>query len=474
MAGDGLFEDLPEARAPEATESGGRARLREPERDRVELHVFDLDRLISRDHPVRVIWAYVERLDLSGLEAGIKAREGRPGHPPIAPRLLVALWLYATSEGVGSARALARLCTCHDVYRWLVGGVSVNHHTLSDFRVAQPDLLDRLLTENVAALAAAGLITLDTLAQDGLRVRAAAGASSFRRRGTLEKHLKRAGEVVERLKQELHDDPDASNRRIRAAAERAAREREARLTRALEQHAAVEAQKQNRQEERSKNEARRRRRKAQPPQGRGTGPAPDEPSDPPQAPPEKATRVSTTDPEVRVIKMPDGGFRPAWNMQIASAVEQQIVVAVDVTANGSDRGLARPMLEEIRRRFARLPCRHLADGGFTTAADIEWTAGEGVLLHCPPTFTKHGTDPYAPRSKDGPGVAAWRQRMKSQPGKERYQRRSLIECVNARARGSTLDQITVRGRDKALILLRWFALANNILQGHRLASLALA
>lgn len=467
MAGGGLFEDLPEALGPEAIESGGPVRLREPERDRIELRAFDLDSLIGRDHPVRVIWAYVERLDLSELEIGIKAREGRPGHPPIAPRLLLALWLYATSEGVGSARALARLCTCHDAYRWLVGGVSVNHHTLSDFRVAQPEFLDRLLTENVAALAATGLITLDTLAQDGLRVRAAAGASSFRRGGTLKKHLTRAGELVERLKQELHDDPDASNRRIQAAAERAAREREARLTRALEQHAALEAQKRKRQDERAKNEARKRRRKGLRPRRGASKP-------PSQALPEKETRVSTTDPEVRVIKMPDGGFRPAWNMQIASAVEQQIIVAVDVTANGSDRGLVRPMLEAIRRRFARLPSRHLADGGFTTAADIEWTAGEGVLLHCPPTFTKHGTDPYAPRSKDGPGVAAWRRRMKSQPAKERYKRRSLIECVNARARRSTLDQITVRGRDKALILLRWFALTNNILQGHRLASLASA
>jgi len=457
MAEDGLFEDLPEQRAGGPREIGGRPRLRVPVRDQVELRAVDLESLVAADHPVRVIWAYVEQLDLSELEMRIKAREGHPGHPPIAPRLLVALWLYATSEGVGSARALARLCESHDAFRWLAGGVSVNPHTLSDFRVAYPALLDRLLSENVAALAVAGLIDLDTLAQDGLRVRAAAGASSFRRRRTLEKQLKRAGRVVARLKQELQDDPDASNRRLQAAGERAAREREARVAKALAGLAALEKQKQ---------EAAARTPKP----GKPDDPPPGQPADKPA----RELRVSTTDPEVRVLKMSDGGFRPGWNMQIASAVEQQIIVEVDVSSSGSDRGLARPMLEAIRRRLGRLPRRHLADGGFTTAADIEWAQREGVALHCPPTRTKHRTDPFKPRAKDGPGVAVWRRRMKSPAGKGRYKRRAICECINGRARRYGLHQITVRGRDKALSLLRWFALANNILQGHRLACLATA
>ncbi len=426
--------------APAAEARVGRPRLREPVRDQIELRAVDLDSIIGADHPVRIIWAYVERLDLSALESRIKAREGHPGHPPIAPRLLLALWLYATSDGVGSARALERLCESHDAYRWLVGGVSVNYHTLSAFRVDHPDLLDDLLVKNVAALAAAGLIDLDTLAQDGIRVRAAAGAGSFRRRGTVEKHLKRARRVVERLRRELADDPDASNRRIKAARDRAAQERAARAAAALDQLAAVEAQ---------------RKRRAK--------------SNPKETAKQKEPRVSTTDPEARVIKMPDGGFRPAWNMQIASAVEQQIVVAVDVTASGSDRGLIRPMLEAIGRRLGRLPRRYLADGGFTKGADIEWAAGARVAVHCPPPRSKHKTDPFAPRPADGPGIAAWRRRMRGPTGKARYKRRSIAECLNARGRKWTLDQITVRGRDKALSALRWFALANNILQGHRLA-----
>lgn len=443
MGRDGLFEDLPEVMVPERGESGGRPRLREPVRDQIELRAVELDGIIGADHPARIIWAYVERLELGALEARVKAREGHPGHPPIAPRLLLALWLYATSDGVGSARALARLCGSHDAYRWLVGGVSVNHHTLGEFRTAHAELLDELLAENVAALAAAGLIDLETLAQDGLRVRAAAGAGSFRRRAAVETHLERARRVVARLKHELDADPDAANRRITAARERAARERESRVASALDRLAAIEAQRKRRAKTNAKETAK-----------------------------QKEPRVSTTDPEARVIKMPDGGFRPGWNMQIASAAEQQIVVSVAVSASGSDRGLMRPMLEAVQRRLGHLPRRHLADGGFTKGEDIEWAAGLGVAVHCPPIKTRHKSDPFAPRPDDGPGVAAWRRRMKSPAGKARYRRRAIAECLNARGRTHGLRQITVRGLAKARAVLLWFALANNILQGHRLAHAA--
>lgn len=216
MGGDELFEGLPEMTAP-ARQVSGAPRLREPVRDQLELRSVDLDGLIAADHPVRTVWAYVERLDLRVLEEQIKAREGRPGHPPASPRLLLALWLYATSDGVGSARALARLCESHDAYRWLCGGVSVNYHTLADFRTAHPGLLDDLLTRSVAALAAAGAIDLDTMAQDGVRVRASAGAGSFRRRQSLHKCLKKAHRLVAQLRAELDDDPAASNRRLKAA-----------------------------------------------------------------------------------------------------------------------------------------------------------------------------------------------------------------------------------------------------------------
>ena len=441
MGKDGLFEDLPETGVVGVVGKGGRVRLREPVRDQIELRAVDIDSLIGSDHPARVIWAYVEELDLSVLEDRIKAREGVPGHPPASPRLLLALWLYATTDGVGSARALERLCSSHDAYRWLCGGVSVNHHTLGDFRVENPAFLDELLARNVAALAQAGEIDLDVVAQDGMRVRAAAGAGSFRRRGTLEKRLEQARRLVGKLRREVDDDPDASNRRIKAARARAARERVARVGQALKELEKVEA-------------GRARRAK--------TNKA--------EVAKQKKPRVSTTDPEARVIKMADGGFRPGYNMQIATAVESQIIVGVDVTASGSDRGLMRPMIEQIGIRHEHRPRRYLADGGFTKNDDIEWAAQAGILVHCPPIKNKHRTDPLAPRATDKPGVAAWRRRMKSPAGKAQYKRRVLTECVHARARQWNLRQITVRGRDKARAILLWFALANNILQGHRLTS----
>src|ERR1700730_7218346 len=207
MAGDELFDALPDQHALERP--AGEPRLREPQRDQIELRAMDIDSLLGEDHAARLIWAYVEQVDLRELEDAIKARDGLPGHPAITPRLLLALWLYATSEGVGSARALDRLCASHDAYRWLCGGVSVNYHTLSDFRVGHGALLDRLLTQNVAALIAAGLIDLNKLAQDGVRVRAAAGAKSFRRRKTIEAHLAQASDLVEQLKREVEDAPGA-------------------------------------------------------------------------------------------------------------------------------------------------------------------------------------------------------------------------------------------------------------------------
>jgi transposase len=445
MSREGLFEDLPESTGASEPKPAGEARLREPERDQIALRVVDIDSLIGQEHPARVIWAYVEQLDLSELEASIKAREHTPGQAPASPRLLLALWLYATSQGVGSARALARLCECHDAYRWLCGGVSVNYHALSDFRTGHPELLDRLLTQNVASLSLAGVIDLDEVVQDGLRVRASAGSASFRRRKKLHKELKKAKRLIARLKQESEDDPDASNRRIQKARERAAREREERVKVALEKMAELEAE-------------RARRAKTNQNQVKKQG----EP------------RASTTDPAARVMKMPDGGFRPAYNCQLGTVASGQIVVDAEAVAKGSDRGLLRPMLDQIKRRYGRRPKRHLVDGGFNKNADTEWAAQIGVKVYGPPGWSKHKTDPYAPRAKDGPGVAAWRRRMKSPHGKGVYKRRALGECINARFRNWHLHQFTVRGREKVTSVLRIFALANNILAGHRLLTAAAA
>lgn len=441
MSGDELFEGLPHQVKPQADAALlGAPRPREPKRDQVELRAVGVDSLIGEDHPARLIWAYVESLDLSELEDRIKARGERPGHPATSPWLLLALWLYATSESIGSARALERLCNSHDAYRWLCGGVSVNYHMLSDFRVGCADLIDRLLAEHLAALVKAKLVKLDTLAQDGVRIRASAGAASFRREGTLDRHLAMAQAVVEKLKREVEAGSDANNQRIRAAKARAARERSERVKAAQAALAEIKRQRQQRDAK------------------RGNGKKPKEP------------RASTTDAEARVMKMADGGFRPAYNVQVASAAGEQIVVAVEVTNTGSDRGLMRPMLKQLRALTGRLPKRHLADGGFTSAEDIEWAHGEGVDIYCPPTQSKHGTDPYIPRRGDGAGVSAWRARMANEDGKAQYKLRSICECIHARWRNWDLRQLTVRGFEKVRAVALLYALTNNILQGHRLAS----
>jgi transposase len=439
MADEELFDDLPEQTAPQAFDAG-RPRLREPVRDQIELRAVDLDRLIASDHPARVIWDYVQRLDLSSLEQAVRAREHTPGQAPASPRLLLALWLYATSEGVGSARALARLCESHDAYRWLCGGVSVNYHGLADFRTADSELLDRLLTENVATLSAANVINLDEVVQDGVRIRASAGAASFRRSKKLHKELKKAQRRVAQLKQEVNDDPEASNRRIKAAGERAARETETRVKAALAKLAEIEAERERRAKTNKKQVAK-----------------------------QKEPRASTTDPQARIMKMADGGYRPAYNCQLATVANGQIVVAVEATAVGSDRGLMPSMLTQIKRRQGRWPRRYLVDGGFNKNEDTEWAAGIGVNVYGPPIRSKHNTDPYAPRRDDGPGVATWRSRMKSPHGKAVYKRRAMGECINARFRQWNLRQFVVRGLRKVQNVLSMFALANNILQGHRLS-----
>lgn len=441
LAADELFGDLPEQAKPQREGVPvGAARLREPRRNQISLQAVDIESLIGEDHLVRLIWSYVEELDLSELENRIKARGDRPGHPATSPRLLLALWLYATTEGVGSARALERLCQNHDAYRWLCGGVSLNHHLLADFRVGCEKLLDRLLCEHLAALAKAGLVDLETLAQDGVRVRANAGAASFRREATLDKHLAQAEAVVEDLKGEVDARSDASNQRTRASKERAARERLARVKAAQTALAEIKQQRKEREDK------------------RGNGKKPKEP------------RASTTDPDARVMKMADGGFRPAYNVQVTSAAGQPIVADIKICNTGSDRGLLRPMLERQRTRPGGLPKNHLVDGGFGSAEDIEWAHAEGIDIFCPPTQSKHGTDPYLPRRGDGPGVLAWRARMQSEEGKARYKPRSICECIHARWRNWDLRQLTVRGFEKVRAVVLWYALANNLQQGFRLRS----
>lgn len=435
-----LFGDLPEHPAPLNFPCGGVARLRRPVRDEKEFRVCDLDALIGEEHPARLIWAYVEKLDLRELEAGVKARDGAPGMPQTSFHLLFGLWLYATSQGVGSARALERLCGSEAAYQWLCGGVSVNHRLLGEFRRDHGALVERLLIEHAAGLSKAGLICLDVIAQDGVRVRASAGSSSFRRRKTLGGELEKSKALVERLSKELGDDPGASDRRARANRERAALERLSRVEAALEAQKEIEALR----------EKRLKTNRA-------------------AAEKQKEPRSSTTDADARVMKMADGGFRPAYNAQFASDPGSGIIVAAGCETTGSDRGLAEPMAQKIARDYGARPGAYLIDGGFLLRPDIEAADAAGTRVYCPPSKSKSGRDPYEPGAGDSLPIAVWRKRMASEEGKAVYKLRCRCELPHARLRNLGLDHLLLRGKEKVLTWMRWFALAMNVMTGARLA-----
>jgi transposase len=412
------------------------------QRDQIALRPVDLEATVGAEHAVRNVWAFVERQDLSALYAEIGSVEGQAGRAAIDPKIVMALWLYATVDGVGSAREIERLTETHDAYRWICGGVNVNHHTLSDFRCARVDVLDELLTESVAVLLNQGLVKLERVAQDGMRVRASAGAGSFRRRSTLELCLKQARAQVQALKEEIEADPHASNRRQRAARERAAKEREAHLAQALDELAQVEKQKNKKKAEKKENESEEQHRKRSEP------------------------RASSTDAQARVMKMADGGFRPAYNVQLASTPNSQIIVGVEVNNCGSDGGQLAPMLEQVQRRYQQRPAEWLADGGFASDADLEDAHRGGTTVYAPVRQPRNSSrDPYVPLSDDSEAIAQWRQRMGSEAAKEIYkQRAATAECVNAIARGRGLSQFLVRGVNKVKAVALWYALAHNLMR----------
>jgi transposase len=440
-----------------ADESGrGAVRLRVPDRSQVTMRPECDEQLVPPGHRVRVVWEVVCRLGASGalsaFEEPIKAREGGVGRDATDPRLLVALWLYACVRGVGSARELARLCAESRPYRWLCGGVTVNHRMLSEFRVGFGAALDELFTRVLASLVDKGLVRVRRVSQDGTRVRASAGDKSFRRGRTLGELLEEAGAQVRCLKA-LLDDPRASaglSARRKASRRRAADDRVRRVEQALAQLPGLEAK-----------QAARAKRLGNGRQG--------------QKQRAKEPRSSTTDPEARVMKMPGGGFRPAYNVQLACDPHSRAVVGVAVTNEGSDAGQAPPMREQVRRRTGRKVEEHLLDGGYLSLGEVEAAPGEGVTLYVPPKpprdRDKRGSE-YEPRPTDSEAVRAWRARMGGEQGKAaRAQRAATSETVNADLKTHRgLGRLTVRGLAKVTCVALWSALAYNVM--HFAAALA--
>jgi transposase len=392
------------------------------------------------------VWEAVSQLDMRAWLDEIQAVEGRVGRNATDPRLLVALWVYATLQGEGSAREVARLCQQHIAYQWLCGGVTVNYHLLADFRSQGGDKWERLLTELVASLMAEGLVTLQRVAQDGMRVRASAGKSSFRRQKSLENCLAEAREQVETLRQLAEEDPDALTRRQQAARARAACERQARIQAALAQRAELEKQRQKR--------------------ATAVG----------ETAPE--ARASTTDPEARNMKFPNGGYGPGYNTQFQTDVQSGIVVGVDVTNAGTDGDQLPPMLDQVRQRCGKDPDEVLVDGGFATKDAItDATENHGCTVYAPLNSAAKqlakGQDPYAPKRGDSPAVAAWRRRMANDVAKQIYKLRAqTAEWVNALCRNRGLWQMPVRGRPKCRTVALLYALTHNLMQAVNLRAAA--
>lgn len=437
--------------APDNTDAvPGEVRLRRPDRSQMVMALRSPDDLIPEGHRARLIWRVVQALDLSAFHAPIKARAGACGRDATDPALLVCLWLYATVRGVGSARELGRLCCESAPYQWLCGGVTLNHHTLGDFRVGFGPALDDLFTRVIASLVDKGLVKVRRVSQDGTRVRAAAGASSFRRKGRLGELLEKARADVAETRA-LLDDPARSaglSARKKAAGARAARERQARVEAAIAALPGLEARQKRLAKKVSKKD-------------RAAGKI-------------REPRASTTDAEARVMKMPDGGFRPALNVQFAADTESRAVVGVEAVNLGTDTGQAEPMRRQVERRTGGKVEEHLLDGGYLVLAEVERAAGEGVTLFVPPKPPRNkelrGSE-YEPRPNDPPALVEWRGRMGSPEGKAVYkQRAATSETVNADAKAHrTLARLTVRGLAKARCVALWFALAYDLmLLGHHL------
>lgn len=413
--------------------SSSSARVSRPERFQVEMHFHSLDQMLPSDHRARLVWEYVKGLDLNLLYSQIEVTDTVAGRSATDPAILVALWLLATLDGIGSARELARRCESDIPYLWICGGVGTNHHTLSDFRSQQVEFLDQMLVDSVTSMIAQGLVSLETVAQDGMRVRASAGSSSFRRGPTLEKLQEQAQQHVDQLKRESESESERqqTDARKQAAVQRAARERAERIAEALAQHQEL-------------SEQREKRRK-------GEG---------------ETTRVSTTDPDARKMKMANGGFDPAYNVQFVSDAQARVIVGVEVTNEGTDGAQLSPMLDQVSTVYGKRPEKVLVDSAYATKEGVTSAqqGGTAVISTVPRSeqLKSHDKNPHERQKNDTDEYVKFRERMVLEEFQTLYkQRPSIAEFPNAVCRNRGLRQFPVRGLPKVKAVALLFAIAFN-------------
>ncbi len=427
-------------------EQEGAVRLRKAERHQLSLLPHCIDDLVALDHRVRTVMAVVERLDVSGFCRPIRAREGRAGRNATDPHLLVGLWLYGCVRGIGSARELARRCEESLPFRWLCGGVSVNHRLLSDFRTDHADALDALFTQVLVTLVDKKLVRVSRISQDGVRIRVSAGSNSFRREERLELLLTQARKHVLELRKQLESPAQsaAATARQRAARTRAAASRQQRLEQAIAQLPELKKKQAEAAKRAGKGKCGDRIRARQP-------------------------RVSTTDAATRVMKMANGGYSPAANVQLAADTVSRAILAVSISNESSDSaGLSEPKRAQVEQRTGGMVKQHLVDGGYLRMEDIVEAHEQGVELFVPPKPARNPEnrgEEVKPKQGDSEAIRAWKQRMDSEQGKKTYhQRASTSETVNAELRTYRgLTPLTVRGLDKIKCVALWCALAYNLI-----------
>jgi transposase len=432
----------------------GKARVVRRNPEQLSWGLVDPEAWLEPNHQARLVWGFLETLDLAPLYDKVKARDGEPGRPPADPAVLLALWLLATIEGVGSARELDRLTDRDLAYRWLSYGVPINYHGLADFRVAHADVLDELLAKSLTAFMVEGLVDADEIIVDGTKVKASAGQSSFKRAVRLEEAEAAAKERVAQLKAEVDADPAASSKRRAAARERAARETQERVAKAKAALAAIE----NEREMRAKRS-------------------------PKEVTEQKEPRASLTDPDARRMRFADGAIRAAYNVQVAATSDHGFITAVKTTDRRNDNGLARPMLEDSERRTGGRVKRLLADTGYASVNDIAALGARPehpVTVYVPPPPDKENSQPESvakrerKRAREPEVVKEWRTRMASDEGEAVMERRGRIERVNAQLKSRGLGTLLVRGLAKVQAVALWHALGHNLVTALRLRAASAA
>ena len=336
------MENAKSVETSQATDSQAVVRCKPVERNQLLLRPVDVEKLVGQSHAVRAIWELVGKLDLKPYCVEIGAVQGQAGRPVWDPKVLISLWIYAYKDGIGTARELARRCEYHPAYQWLTGMEVVNYHTLADFRIAHETALDELFIEVLGVLSHQGLITLRRVMHDGTKIKAAASDRSFHRKATLEDHLKRAEEQVKAMGDRCSE--KLSPRRAKAK-ERALGEKQKRLKQALEELAQLE---QSRSEDKTKE-------KSQP-------------------------RVSSTDPQARVMLGAKGGYAPSYNVQISTDAKAKIIVGVGVTQCSSDAGELPAAVARIEKNLKQKPEQMVVDGAYPTQQTIEAMAEQKIDL----------------------------------------------------------------------------------------------